>query len=375
MSDKNILQGLVRRLTKLGGTLFFLGTITACAQSPAPASTEPITTPPVGTIREACLSDARTLCPDEFASRDRRAIAACLRQNRTSLSPGCGAAFEAQRQARVAGAPPPGESRGNSIGQEFFYVEGSTSDAFSLRYAGPTCSEKSPLVVFIHGGAWSIGDKDSGAGSKASHFTEAGYAFATVNFRMRPDVEVAAMVQDIANAIAWLAGNADDLGFDADNIILQGHSSGAHLAALLALDSTYLVNAGVDPASIRIVSLLDGAGYDIERQVQFGGNGDLYRSVFGEDTSVWNKMSPLTYAERGESQSDFVIHYVDGRRASEIQSKALAEAISRTGKDAIAVAALGKTHASLNRQFGAQDDVPTQEVTEFMQQRVPPCRG
>lgn len=91
-----------------------------------------------------------------------------------------------------------------------------------------------PLVVFIHGGAWRFGDKARRLRDRKAAFCHReGWHFASVNFRMVPEVGVAGMVADIANALRRLAGEP---AVDARRIVAMGHSSGAQLAALLATD-------------------------------------------------------------------------------------------------------------------------------------------
>ena len=150
---------------------------------------------------------------------------------------------------------------------------------------------------------------------------------------------------------------------DPNKVILQGHSAGAHLAALVALDPRYLAAANVPASSIKAVSLLDGAGYDVSAQIANGGNSLLYRSVFGSEAAMQAQLSPLTYARVAKSPPPFLIHYVADREASRAQSNQLAEALQAQGGVAEVHAAVGKTHGTLNREFGPPGDVPTQEFT------------
>jgi arylformamidase len=96
-----------------------------------------------------------------------------------------------------------------------------------------------PLVAFIHGGGWTMGDKREGAHQKPQAFTRAGYAFASLNYRLAPKASIADMQADLATAVARLRILASRYGYDPDRIILSGHSAGAHLAALLATDTRY----------------------------------------------------------------------------------------------------------------------------------------
>jgi arylformamidase len=227
-----------------------------------------------------------------------------------------------------------------------------------------------PVIVFVHGGGWIQGDKIDGAGNKPNFYTEKGFVLATPNYRLRPDSQVGDAAKDIAQAIAYLRANARRLGIDPDQIIIQGHSSGAHLSALVALDARYFAAAGIPASSIKAVSLLDGAGYDVPLQIATGGNSLLYRTVFGLDGAVQAQLSPITYARLARNPPPFIIHYVADRDASRLQSTNLAEALRARGGVAEVYAAAGKTHATLNREFGLASDVPTQEFMTFTATRV-----
>jgi|GEM_PF-208214 len=347
-----------------------VGLVAACAME-AGSESEPEVN--FQSVQDACLEDARQICRDKVSARDRHGVLRCLSLNASIVSNVCRAFLERRRGAQQTEAERSTALPNAVLGLEYFYVEGDASERRTLRFTGAECSEQAPLIVFIHGGGWTIGDKDRAARFKAGFFTQNGYAFATVNYRLRPDVEVHESALDIVEAIAWLISNADALGIDTETIILQGHSAGAHLAALIALDPSYLESAGVSPNRIQAVSLLDGAGYDIPRQIREGSNGELYRTVFGEDPRYLQKMSPFNHVGRLSPPASFLIHYVDGRPASKNQSLALAGAIRAAGGKAAAIPAKGKTHATINREFGLPDDVPTQELISFLGESAPAC--
>ncbi len=105
--------------------------------------------------------------------------------------------------------------------------------------------EKRPLILFIHGGAFYIGDKQEPAYVDfCSHFASMGYVTASMNYRMgfhlgKGELERAeyAALQDAAAALRFLVAHADEYGIDADRIFLAGSSAGS-ITALNAAFAT-----------------------------------------------------------------------------------------------------------------------------------------
>ncbi len=91
------------------------------------------------------------------------------------------------------------------------------------------------MVLVIHGGAWSVGDKAQYA-AVGDWLAGVGLVAALANHRLSPAVQHPLHGQDVARAVAWLYRRAARLGGDPQRFHLAGHSSGAHLASLVALD-------------------------------------------------------------------------------------------------------------------------------------------
>ncbi|MHA1537076.1 MAG: alpha/beta hydrolase [Alphaproteobacteria bacterium] len=105
-------------------------------------------------------------------------------------------------------------------------------------------------VVFFHGGGWRRGTRERYK-FVGRAITKLGYVAVLANYRLYPEVRFPAFVEDAARSLAWVRGNAGRLGIGAERIYLMGHSAGAHIALLLALDPRYLKNAGVPRKTIR----------------------------------------------------------------------------------------------------------------------------
>lgn len=223
----------------------------------------------------------------------------------------------------------------------------------------PGAQEGAPLVVFVHGGGWSRGDARMMQGSaKLVHWQAAGYAVASVNYRLVPDATVEQQAADIASALAYLKRNAPRLGHDAGRVALVGHSAGAHLAALVGTDPQYLRAAGLSLADLSGVLLLDGAAYDVAAQMAQGNRlmHDRYLLAFGEEVQRQRALSPTLHAA-APNATDFLILHVQ-RDDSRRQSEGLARALRKAGTPAATQEIAGRGlrgHMQINRELGEPD--------------------
>lgn len=101
-----------------------------------------------------------------------------------------------------------------------------------------------PIIVFIYGGGWNSGAKEDYKFA-AEAFTSAGYTVAVPDYRLYPDVTYPAFVEDAARAAAWTARRFPDAP-----LILIGHSAGAHIALMLAMETDFLGAEGVERCQI-----------------------------------------------------------------------------------------------------------------------------
>lgn len=227
-----------------------------------------------------------------------------------------------------------------------------------------------PLLLFVHGGGWKRGDKDNATGgTKVTHFLEQGYAFASIDYRLVPDVTVEQQAQDVADASAWLIMRAGKLGFDPHRVVIMGHSAGAHLVALVGTDMRYLTKAGLGPDSIRGVIPLDGAAYDVPRQIAEGGRfmHDTYLQAFGDDPVRQKALSP-TYQAAKPNAPRFLILHVQ-REDGTAQSEALAAALRKAGTPTEVKGFEGtglRGHMQINRSLGDPNYAATSVVDAWL---------
>lgn len=144
-------------------------------------------------------------------------------------------------------------------------------------------AEHPPLLAFVHSQFWSRNDHGRELHlAFAKPLQDAGVAVAVIRHRLAPEHRHPEPAEDVAAAVAWLFANADRYGWDPEQIYLSGHSSGAHLASLVALDRSYLAAHQLDPGALAGVIPISGV-YDLDPPdgVASPEEIELYEAAFG----------------------------------------------------------------------------------------------
>src|SRR4029450_4480824 len=92
-------------------------------------------------------------------------------------------------------------------------------------------------VVYLHGSAWGMLDKDVGTRPLFPPLTAQGHVVVDVAHRLYPEADMPGMVADTKRALAWVQAHAADLQIRPDRVVVAGGSSGGHLALLAAYTS------------------------------------------------------------------------------------------------------------------------------------------
>lgn len=130
-------------------------------------------------------------------------------------------------------------------------------------YYSDTCSNCS-VLVFVHGGGWNSGDKRDFPSHLINFFRKKGYVVVSLNYSLSPNpvdiyspnqIRFPKHVDDVALGIRWVYENIEQYGGQPTNIILMGHSAGAHIVGHM------LWEAKVYSVPIKSFILLDGGAY------------------------------------------------------------------------------------------------------------------
>lgn len=209
----------------------------------------------------------------------------------------------------------------------------------------PTSSR--PIVVFIHGGAWTHGDKSmANRIPLVNTLLQRGYLVASINYRLAAEAVWPAPIEDCKSAVRFLRANASKYGIDPERIALFGESAGAQLALMMNVtnDSDRFVNSsdGNGNASSDIQAVISAFGIsDIDSWGKLPGDNIIIANssknllLTGSeeeayDTSHAKAASPITYASSNVVPILFV-HGQDDQMVSYQQSVMMQNALENAG--------------------------------------------
>ncbi len=153
----------------------------------------------------------------------------------------------------------------------------------------PNGQKNAPIMVMVHGGAWSLGDKGSTkvVANKLKRWVNKGAIFISVNYRLLPEADPLKQAEDVASAMIYIQLHAKEWGGNPEKIVLMGHSSGAHLVSLVSADISrydglkpWLGSVSLDSAAMDVTKVMGAKHYP------------FYNEAFGYERSYWEEASP-----------------------------------------------------------------------------------
>lgn len=111
-------------------------------------------------------------------------------------------------------------------------------DVYAPKNAGAG-SERRPILIFFYGGSWNSGTR-TGYAFVGRAFSAQGFVTLIPDYRLVPEVRYPGFIEDGAAVVRWAKKHAARYGGDADRIVIAGHSAGAYIAAMLAVDKRWL---------------------------------------------------------------------------------------------------------------------------------------
>ena len=239
----------------------------------------------------------------------------------------------------------------------------------------PKDAKNLPVVFWIHGGGWQVGDK-SEVQLKPQAFVDRGFVFVSTNYRLLPNVEMETIIRDVAKSLGWVHKHIAEHGGDPKRIFVMGHSAGAQLAALVCVDDRYLKAEGVPFEVLKGCVPVDGDTYDVpaiietaetrrrvhgQPQAKFG-----HREKFGNDPQKHRDFSAVTHVAKGKGIPPFLILHVAEHPDTTAQAQRLGAVLKDAGIPAIVFGAKETNHGRINAEIGLPDDPVSKTLFDFV---------
>lgn len=181
-------------------------------------------------------------------------------------------------------------------------------DVFAPRGSSVTDAHRRPAIVYVHGGAWTLGFRQHQGLPLLVEMARRGWVGIQPSYRLSPVATFPDHLVDVKRAIAWVRDHADELGVDPGMVAVAGGSAGGHLAALAALTADRAeLQPGFDDADTAVQACVPIYGvYDPPNELGHqlpGLRGFLARYVLKADPDEaperWRTASPAAQLHAG----------------------------------------------------------------------------
>ena len=179
-----------------------------------------------------------------------------------------------------------------------------------------------PVIVFTYGGGFKSGSKNE-YGFVAEAFSSLGYVTVIFDYRLYPQATWPAYLEDGAQAVAWVGKEIGKYGGDPNRILIAGHSAGAYIAAMLAVNPEYLRAANVPDGTIKAALTFSGAYefWNANRKANGGFIGADIQEVMGPAETA-PQTQPINYVEKN-APPFVIVHGTDDGLLEPAQAKAM----------------------------------------------------
>ena len=225
----------------------------------------------------------------------------------------------------------------------------------------PDVDDDVPVVVYLHGGGWQVGDKTADAKERLERLASFGVAVASANYRLVPDATYPTQIHDAKAAVRWLRAHGAEHGLAVDKIGAWGASAGGYLATMLGVsngDSDLEGAVGQNSQSSYVDAVVDWFGQSdlrsnstrswLEREILNPPFEEAFLQVKSDTPEAEDALtsaSPLLRVTR--HAPPFLIVHGDRDRVTPIQeSAALHDALVRHGVPSTFVTLGGAGHES-----------------------------
>jgi len=212
-----------------------------------------------------------------------------------------------------------------------------------------------PCIVWIHGGGWQNGNKNSGVNRLAALVATGDYVGISVGYRLTDEATWPGQIHDCKAAIRYIRANAKSLGINPDKIGVWGSSAGGHLVSMLGTSGDVKElegNNGTPNVSSRVTCVVDFCGPSDFLSIPADGprvsepSGPLYKLFGGplkEKQALAKEASPVTYVT-ADDPPFLIMHGTEDRTVAIKQAELLHAAQKKAGTDTTFVKITGGGH-------------------------------
>lgn len=239
---------------------------------------------------------------------------------------------------RIASAEAPAPVR---VRKDLVYVRrGELALALDLYLPAPD-AKPAPLVLLVHGGGWSSGERTNMA-PLAARLAARGYAAATVSYRLSGQARYPAAIDDVKAALDWLRAQAPGFGLDPARVAIAGGSAGGQIAALVGMTRPREVRAIVNIDGLSDFTSEEARRHEDDPAKKPSAAGAWFGGRYADNPAPWREASPLTHAGKDSPPVQFIISSVP--RFS-VGREALAARLGAHGIATDTVALAGAPHS------------------------------
>lgn len=222
-----------------------------------------------------------------------------------------------------------------------------------------------PVVIYFHGGALLNGDKGNGK-DIGYLLAKSGVGMVSANYRLSPDFHHPAHVKDATAATAWVINNIKKYGGNPEKVYVSGHSAGAYLAALIAIDSSLLQVHNIDDSKIAGAVLISPFLFVEETAKDRVQQDSINRTIWGSDPQNWMQASVTPHLSA--TRNNVLLIYADGdENWRKDQNNRFALALTDAGNHRIFTKEVpNRDHSSLLSAILGDDDEIINLIRDFV---------
>jgi carboxylesterase type B len=253
-------------------------------------------------------------------------------------------------------------------------VAGVPANLTSLDVHAPAEACDAPVVIWVHGGGYRIGDKRNQMADKVRLFNQKGWILVSVNYRLttpgKPGSAVfPAHYEDVAAAVAWVHAQIARYGGDPERTALLGHSAGADIVSNITAQPSYLAKHRLAPSDLSCTAPLDTAGFDKLAVPADASERQQWYLALGRDPKRLAATSATRLVKAAGSKADVpsTLTVFRGNGYRPRIEKAYAAALRASGTDVVLVDATKLSHNEVNTRIGARGDtIMTPPLVRFL---------